>query len=271
MATGWNEKRVGRPLAVVTGASSGIGRELAKELARRGYDLFLCAGSSSLIRVSSEVTELGAAVVGSINSDLSNSDGVENVAQEIERIGRPVEVLAINAGVGVGGDFATETSLDDELNVIFVNVVSSVHLSKLLLEDMVAQGSGYVLFTGSIAGLMPTPLEAVYGATKAFINSFAESLRNELRDQGVHVTALLPGATETNFFKRAGMEDTPVGRGKKDDPAEVARDGLDALFNEKDKVVAGSLKTRAQAMLSDVLPDKIKAAVHRKQAEPSER
>jgi len=179
-----------------------------------------------------------------------------------------VDAIAINAGVGVGGDFARDTDLRDELNLINLNVVSTVHLAKRVVKDMVARGSGRILFTSSIAALMPGSFEAVYAASKAFVQSFAEAIRNELKDTGVTVTALQPGPTETNFFHRADMEDTRAGASKKDDPADVAKQGFDALMAGKDHVIAGSIMTKLQGAMAKVLPETLNAEQHRKLAEP---
>jgi short-subunit dehydrogenase len=180
-----------------------------------------------------------------------------------------VDAIAINAGVGVGGDFARTTALEDELNLIALNVTSSVHLAKRVVREMVARKQGRILFTASIAGTMPAPFEAVYGASKAFLLSFSEALRNELKDTGVTVTALMPGATETNFFHRAGMDDTKVGASEKDSAAEVARDGFKALMAGEDKVIAGAFKNKLEGGLgARILPETVKAEIHRKMAEP---
>ena len=175
---------------------------------------------------------------------------------------------AINAGVGVGGEFARETDLKDELNLINLNVVSTVHLAKRVVKDMVERGQGKILFTSSIAALMPGPFEAVYAASKAFVQSFSQGLRNELKDTGVTVTALMPGPTDTNFFHRAGMDNTKVGTDQKDDPAIVAKQGFEALMAGKDHVIAGSLKTKLQGTVSKVLPDTVNAQQHRQLTEP---
>jgi uncharacterized protein len=181
--------------------------------------------------------------------------------------GRPVDAIAINAGAGVGGPFP-ETDLERELNLIGLNVSSTVHLAKLVLRDMAARNEGRVLFTSSIAADMPAPFEAVYGASKAFVQSFAEALRNELKDTNIVITSLQPGPTETNFFHRAGLDDTRVGAGRKDDPAEVARQGFEALMRGKDHVVAGSVKNRVQDTLAKLSPAPAAAQMHRKQSEP---
>ncbi len=256
-----------RSLAVVTGASNGIGYELAKQFAQNGFDLLIAAHSSGINDVVPDLEKLGAQVE-TVQADLATYDGVEELYQAIKNVGRPVDAIAINAGVGVGGDFGRETDVQDELNLINLNVVSTVHLAKRVLKDMVERNQGRVLFTASIASIMPGPFEAVYAASKSFVHSFAEALRNELKDTGITITSLMPGPTETNFFHRAGMDDTRVGSEKKDDPAQVAEQGFKALMEDRDHVVGGSLKTKAQAAVSQVLPDAANAELHRKLSEP---
>ena len=256
-----------KPLAVVTGASNGIGYELAKQFAQNGFDLLVTATGPSINEAAQAFEDLGAKVE-TVQSDLATYDGVETLYNKIKATGRAVDAIAINAGVGVGGDFARETDLKDELNIINLNVVSSVHLAKRVVKDMVERGKGRILFTSSIAALMPGPFEAVYAASKAFVHSFSEALRNELKDTGVTVTALMPGPTDTNFFHRADMDDTKVGASQKDDPAEVAKQGFDALMAGKDDVIAGSLQTKLQGAVSKVLPDTVNAELHRQLSEP---
>ncbi len=256
-----------KPLAVVTGASNGIGYELAKQFAQNGFDLLVTATGPSINEAAQAFEDLGAKVEP-VQSDLATYDGVETLYNKIKATGRAVDAIAINAGVGVGGDFARETDLKDELNLINLNVVSSVHLAKRVVKDMVERGKGRILFTSSIAALMPGPFEAVYAASKAFVHSFSEALRNELKDTGVTVTALMPGPTDTNFFHRADMDDTKVGASQKDDPAEVAKQGFDALMAGKDDVIAGSLQTKLQGAVSKVLPDTVNAELHRQLSEP---
>lgn len=259
-----------KPFAVVTGASSGIGFELAKQFAQNGFDLLVCAEDPGIERTAAELRS-GDTTVHALQADLATYDGVERLYHEIQSYARPVEAIAINAGVGVGGDFARETSLEAELNLINLNVVSSVHLAKRVLKDMVARNRGKVLFTASVASVMPAPFEAVYGASKAFILMFSESLSNELKDTEIQVTAILPGPTETNFFHRAGMDDTNAGQMKKDDPAEVARRGFEALMANKDKAYVGSFKNRVMGLMSDLIPDNVAAAQHRVLSEPKDR
>lgn len=256
-----------RPLAVVTGASSGIGYELALQFAQNGFDLLVTSTGSSINEAAQACEGLGAKVE-TVEADLATYDGVETLYSKIQSLGRPVDAIAINAGVGVGGDFARETDLKDELNLINLNVVSTVHLAKRVVKDMVSRGEGRILFTSSIISQMPSPFQAVYAASKAFVHSFSEAIRNELKDTGVTVTALMPGATETNFFHRAGLDDTKVGADKKDDPAKVAKQGFEALMAGNDGVLAESLKTKIQGAVSKILPDTVTAEMNRKLNEP---
>ena len=255
--------------AVVTGASSGIGLELAKQFAQRGFDLLIVADSSK-IRDAGNALKSYNVSVSEARIDLAKSGGVDELYRVIRDTGRPVDAIALNAGVGAGGDFVRETALDADFNVIDLNIKSTVHLAKLVLKDMVARGRGRVLFTSSIAATMPGTFNAVYNASKAFIQSFAQAVRNELKDTGVTITALMPGATETNFFHRAGMDDTKVARSDKDDPADVAKTGFEALMAGDDHVVAGSFKNKVQATMAHVLPDSMTADMHRKKAEPEQ-
>lgn len=256
-----------KPLAVVTGASSGIGYELAKQFAQNGFDLVVAAEDQRIADAAQAFSGLGAQV-DSVQVDLATPDGVEELSRRIKATGRPVAAAAINAGVGVAGDFARQTDLDAELNLVDLNVRSTVHLAKRVVPDMVARGEGRVLFTASEIATSPAPYQAVYGASKAFVYSFAEGLRGELKDSGVTVTALMPSATETEFFERAGAEDTKVGQAKKDDPEQVARQGYEGLMAGEAKVVAGSLKSRIATRVSDLLPDAASAAAHGKVSEP---
>ena len=256
-----------RQLAVVTGASSGIGFELAKVFAAEGFDLLLAAEDEELEAARAELNQIGRGV-DSIRVDLSRPEGVEKLYEQMTADGRPVDALALNAGVGAGGRFARETDLGEELRLIDLNVRSTVHLCKLALADMTRRGAGRVLFTSSIAAILPGPYHAVYNASKSFVQSFAEALHHELRDTGVTVTALMPGPTDTEFFARAGLEDTRMGAADKDDPAEVARQGFEALMEGKQKVVAGPPKNRLQTVIAGAVPDSAKAELHRVMAEP---
>ena len=254
-----------RPLAIVTGASSGIGFELAREFAENGFDLVVNASGERIADAARELEATGA-TVEAVQADLATPTGVEDLYGRIA--GRPVAAAALNAGVGAGGAFATDTELADELRLIDLNVRSTVHLAKLLVRDMVARDEGRILFVSSIASTMPGSFQAVYNASKSFVQSFAMALRDELKDTQVTVTSLMPGPTDTEFFERADMLDTKVGAGDKDDPADVARKGFEALMAGKERVVAASLSTKLQGRGSRLLPDSAKAAMHRRMAEP---
>jgi len=255
-----------RQLALVTGASSGIGLELALLFADNGFDLILCAEDEGIEAAAEKVRERGAQVV-SLRRNLRNRAGVEDLHELVRAAGRPLDAAAINAGVGRGGAFV-ETPLTELLEVVDLNVTSTMHLSRLVLADMVARGQGRVLFTSSIASTMPGTYQAVYNASKSFVQSLAEALQEELDESGVTVTVLMPGPTDTNFFHRADMDDTRVGQGKKDDAADVAKQGFEALMSGDRRVVAASLGTKAQELVGKVLPDRVKAKMHEKMAEP---
>jgi len=255
-------------LAVVTGASSGIGYELARQFAQHGYDLLIAAEDPGIEEAGGRLRREDGSAVQTCQVDLATFEGVEALYERIGQDGRPVDAVAINAGRGAGGDFTRDTDLRDELNIIDLNVTSTVHLAKRILPDMVRHGSGKVLFTSSIASTMPGSYQAVYNASKAFVQSFAEAVRNELKDTGVTITALMPGPTDTEFFERADMLDTKVGASKKDDPAKVAEQGFEALMKGKDHVVAGSFTNKVQAVVGKVVPDPAKAEMHRRMAEP---
>ena len=257
-----------RPLAVVTGASSGIGLELAKVFAANGYDLIVAAEDADIHTAAQGIRDAGAGAE-SVQVDLATGAGVNELYTRIRNGGRPVDAAALNAGVGRGGPFV-ENPLEDELKVIDLNVRGSTHLAKLVLRDMVARDAGRVLITSSIGAEIPGTFHAVYNATKSYVQSLGLALREELKDSNVSVTLLLPGPTETEFFERAEMTDTNVGAdpSKQDDPADVARQGYEGLMNDEEQVIAGSLSTKLQGHLSKIAPDRAKAKMHRGMAEP---
>jgi len=255
-----------RPLAVVTGASSGIGYELAKQFATNGFDLVVCAEDDAIVTAAGEIEGFGARTEA-VQADLTTAAGVEQLYGRIN--GRPVAAIALNAGIGMGGAFATDTDLEQELAIVDLNCRSTVHLAKLVGSDMVARNEGRMLFTSSIASTMPGSFQAVYNASKSFVQAFALALREELKDTNVTVTSLMPGPTETEFFERADMLDTKVGASdSKDDPADVAKDGFEALMAGNERVVSHSLSTKMQGRASRFMPDKAKAVMHRRMAEP---
>lgn len=257
-----------RPLALVTGASSGIGFQLAKLFAENGFDLIITAEDDELANAKHDLEAAGNNVEA-VQVDLASQSGVRELYERVSASARPLEAAALNAGRGAGGAFATDTKLEDELEIVDLNVRSTVQLAKYVVADMTKQGQGRILFTSSIASTMPGPFQAVYNASKSFIQSFALALRNELKDTGVSVTSLMPGPVDTEFFDRADMDhDTKVGTGDKDDPADVAKDGFEALMNGDERVVSHSFSSKLQGISSRVLPDGVKAEMHRKMAEP---
>ena len=255
-------------LAVVTGASSGIGLELAKVLATEGYDLIVSSEGERLESAVADLQALGAQVT-SVQTDLAKTAGVDELWKACEAAGRPLDIACINAGVGVGGQFI-DTDLNEELNIVNLNCGHTVHFAKHVVKQMVPRGAGRILFTASIAGEMVAPREAVYAASKAFVLSFAHSLRYELKDTGVTVTALQPGPTDTDFFHRAGMDDTDAGtKGKKEsEPSDVARQGYDALMAGKDHVYSAGLKTKIEGALANLVPGVLKGKMHDDMAKP---
>lgn len=251
-----------RPLAVVTGASSGIGVHLAECCARAGFDLVVAADRELSQAVAG--LEADGARVEAVQADLSTLPGVDTLLARIG--GRRVEVLCANAGHGLGRAFLDQP-FNEVRGVIDTNVTGTLYLIQNVARRMRDAHRGRILITGSIAGFMPGSFQAVYNGTKAFIDSFSWALRNELKDSGVTVTCLMPGATDTEFFERAGMMDTQVGAGEKADPAEVARIGFDAMMAGEGDVVAG-WKNRMQAALASVTPSAVLAEQHRRMAQP---
>lgn len=260
--TGLTAAETARPLAVVTGASTGIGYELARLFAEDGFDLVVAA-DTPLAEARQTFEALGARVE-MLQADLSTEEGVVELQALIA--GRPVDALAANAGHGLGGAFLDQ-AFDDVLHVINTNITGTLKLLQLVGREMRERGKGRILLTGSIAGLMPGAFAAVYNGSKAFVDSFSFALRNELKDSGVTVTVLMPGPTETEFFHRAGLDDTAVGQAKKMDPADVARAGYHAMQRGDGDVVAG-LGNKVQAAMAAVTPQTVLAEMHRKQAEP---
>ncbi len=256
--------------ALITGASDGIGYELAKCFAKGGYNLILVARSQDdLERVAKELTYDYNIQAYTIIADLMQRESAYKVYDQVKSENLQVDVLVNNAGQGVWGAF-TGTDLNDELAIIELNVISLVVLTKLFLKEMVARDSGKVLQLASIASKAPHPFLAVYAATKAFVYHFTQGLINELKDSNVTMTALLPGPTDTDFFNKAGMQNT-VAVMEEDlaDPADVARDGYDALQNGESRIISG-FKNKMQAMMGNFMTDQMSAEQVRKQMEISD-
>jgi len=255
-----------RPLALVTGGSSGIGLEIAKQLAERGHDVALSGSSDRTEDAAATIRGLGVEAYPH-RADAGTYDGVQGFWEFADALGRPVEVAVLNVGIGLGGRFL-ETDLDDELRLIAINVTGTVHMAKRVARHMAGQGRGRILITSSISATTPTPFETVYGPSKAFGFSFAESLREELWDHGVVVTALLPGPTDSDFHEHAGMGDTKIGRNEKNDKTLVARQGVDALLGGDDHVVGGDEATKQEAVDNRTTSEPEKARRQGEQARP---
>lgn len=252
-----------KPYAIITGASSGIGYELAKLCALEGFDLLIASDEASIEGAADTLRNLGAQVVA-VEADLSTQEGVDLMLRATG--GRGVDYLLANAGRGLGHAFV-EQNWDEVRKVIDTNVTGTTYLLHKVARDMRDRGQGKILITGSIAGLLPGTFQAVYNATKAYLNLLSWALRAELKDSGVTVTDLMPGATDTEFFERAHMLDTKVGAGKKMDPVDVAKIGFAAMQAGDGDVVAG-WRNKIQATLAAVTPQSRLAEQHRESAEP---
>jgi len=258
--------------ALVTGATDGIGKELARLFAKDGYNLILVARhQTDLDMVAKEFGVEGAASVTTIAKDLFNPGAAREIYEEVQARELQVDVLVNDAGQGVYGMF-TETDLEQELAIIQLNCTSLVVLTKLFLNDMVKRGDGKILQLASVVSKAASPLMAVYAGTKAFVYNFTQSLINELKDTpGVTMTALLPGATDTDFFHKAGAENmSVVTEGKLADPTDVAKEGYEALMNGDTKVIAG-MKNKLNAAMGNLMPDEVIAAQSRRQNEPADK
>ena len=252
-----------RPLAVVTGASSGIGLELARCCVHGGYDAVIAADGPEIHDVALGLRASGANI-DVVQADLATSDGVDQLYSAIGR--RPVAALLANAGRGLGQAFLDQR-FEDIQRVIDTNVTGTLYLVHQIGRDMRAAGEGKILITGSIAGFFPGTYQAVYNGTKALLDSFAYALRAELEDSGVTVTCLMPGATETDFFETAGLLDTRLGASKKQPPEEVARLGFEAMQRGDGDVVAG-WSNKLRAAIASLIPSSVLAAQHAKLARP---
>jgi len=252
-----------KPFAIVTGASSGIGFELAAICAQEGFDLLVAADRPEIHTAAERFRQLGAAVTV-VETDLATTAGVDQLWAAAA--GRPIDALLANAGHGLGHGFLDQ-DFAEARHVIDTNVTGTIYLVQLAGRAMRSRGQGRILLTGSIAGFMPGTYQAVYNGTKAFLDSFSFALRAELRDTKITVTCLMPGATETEFFERADMMDTKVGTEKKDDPSDVAKTGFDAMMAGKGDVVTGWYN-KLQSAIANVTPAGMMAERHRQMAEP---
>jgi uncharacterized protein len=252
-----------RPLAVVTGASTGIGYELAKCCAKSGFDLVVVADEPRIAKAAQDFRALGS-TVEAVEADLSTTAGVDELYEKIGA--RKVDALLANAGRGLGKGFLDQ-NFNDVMHVVNTNITGTIYLIQKIGRDMRKRRAGKILITGSIAGFIPGTFHAVYNATKAFLDSFSFALRAELKDTGITVTCLMPGATETDFFERAGLMDTKIGQAKKDDPVDVAETGFKAMMNGDGDVVSG-WHNKLQSAIANITPAGFLAEQHRKQAEP---
>lgn len=255
--------RNNRKFALVTGASTGIGYELARECAENGFNLMIAADEPEIHKAAEKLRAAGAEV-DAVEADLATAEGVEKLYQAASN--RQIDALLANAGRGLGDGFLDQ-DFEEVRHVIDTNVTGTLDLIQKVGRDMRQRGEGRILITGSIAGFMPGAFQAVYNGTKAFLDSFSFALRNELKDSGVTVTCLMPGPTDTEFFERAGLQDTKVGVQEKADPAKVAKDGFEAMMNGEGDVVSG-WKNKIQAAIAHITPANFLAEQHRKMAEP---
>lgn len=250
-------------LAVITGASTGIGREIAKLAAQDSFDLITVADEPGLEAAAADLRAEGGQIE-TVEADLATFEGNDALLAAIGD--RSVDILVANAGRGLSHAFIDQDPADWR-HVIDTNVTGTTYLLQKIARKMVQQKGGKILITGSIAGLIPGSFQAVYNATKAYLDSFSYALREELKDTGVSVTVLMPGPTETEFFRRAGMLDTPVGEDEKADPAKVAADGWKAMNDGSAHIVSG-FQNKLQAALSHITPDTILAKMHSRMADP---
>lgn len=254
--------------ALITGATSGIGYELAKLFAKDKYNLVIVArDADELHRVSTELQSEGVQV-HTIAKDLFIRESAQEIYEEVRSKSIHIDVLVNDAGQGLYGKFE-DTELDKEVDIIQLNIISCISLTKLFLKDMLIKNDGKILNLGSIAGEAPGPYQSVYHGTKAFVNSWSAAIRNELKDTNISVTVLLPGATDTDFFNKADMQDSKILDTKLSKPEEVAKDGYQALMSGDDKITSG-LKNKVQVAMANVLPDSMASETMGKQQEPKE-
>jgi short-subunit dehydrogenase len=253
--------------ALITGATSGIGYELAKLFAADGYNLIIVARTvADLERTAAEFSSQYNVNVTTIAKDLFEREAPFDLYDEIRQQGIIIDVLVNDAAQGLFGKFV-ETDLQKELDMLQLNIGAYLILTKLYLREMITRGDGKILNVASIASKVPGPYQSVYHGTKAFIHSFTEAIRAEIDGSGVTVTSLLPGATDTDFFRKAHMEESRILEQDLADPAKVAKDGFEALMKGDDMVISG-LKNKAQIAASNITPDNLVAKAMLKQQAP---
>ena len=253
--------------ALITGASSGIGFRIAEQLAARGYDIVGVGASERILELPKRLP--GVSVMP-LRADLTDRNQVDGLWRQFEQMNRSLDVAVLNAGASLGGAFI-DTDLEDELRLLALNVTSQVILAKHIARAMAGRRSVRILITTSMSATTPTPYESIYGPTRAFMYSFAQGLREEMREHDVSVTALLPGATATEFHDRAGMQKTKFGDNSwKNDPELVAKLGVDALFEGRDHVIGGDRRTRWSAFRNKLSPEQVKARRFARDSNPNE-
>ncbi|SMB88998.1 Short-chain dehydrogenase [Pasteurella testudinis DSM 23072] len=261
-------KKMKRKLAMVTGGSAGIGLEIARLLAQDQYDLLLVGASSRVFEAAESLAQYGTQV-SALQADLSTEAGNQALLDAVKHSGRPLDVAVLNAGIAIGGAFI-DNPLDRHLQLLALNITSPVRLTYGLLPDMIAQGGGKFLFVSSLSATTPTPYESVYGPSKAFLTSFANSIREELKEQGIQITTLHPGATATEFHARAGMQTTAFGDNSwKNSPELVAKQGYEALQAGKTNVVGGDETTQQAWVANRSMDEEEKARIHAERAMPN--
>ncbi|WP_418128799.1 SDR family NAD(P)-dependent oxidoreductase [Staphylococcus sp. HKU1] len=258
---------INKKLVLITGSSSGLGFELAKLFAEDNYDIAMSGSSERIYHSAKEIEKLGVKTYP-YKADASTYEGVENFWKFVESKGRKVDAAVLNVGISLGGAFL-ENKLEDELRLIDINISGTVHMAKRVAKHMVENKSGDILIVSSLSATLPTPYETVYGPSKAFGFMFSEALRVELKEKNVNVTAMLPGATNTDFHHNAGMDNTFFGDEKnKNDKVQVAKQGYDALKNKLDYVVCGDEETKKEAIQNRTTPEEVKAMRHAQKAKP---
>ena len=253
---------------LITGATSGIGYELAKLFVKDGYNLIIVSRNQDELDIkATEFRESGVDVI-TIAKDLFNRNEAFALCDEIKTAGITIDILVNDAGQGLYGEFK-DTDIQRELDIVELNISSLLIITKFFLKEMTERNSGKILNLASIASKVPGPWQSVYHGTKAFVLSFTEAIREEVKDFDITITALMPGATDTDFFNKAGMLNSKAVQDKSalSDPADVAKDGYEALLSGTDKIVSG-IKNKIQVGMSNITPDSLVAHQMNEQQKP---